>query len=138
MSSILIKNQSEIYQQQHLINFEFSPKLCCLNCILGGNGPNRGAYFAGKSNQTSLIEGAMQTSQFVDNIRHIYLGKKPFIIKECTRCTATSLPISSYKKALNKGWDLRWASKCPCGGPWKLSCLDDSFGLSKRTLLNCI
>ena len=91
----------------------------------------------GKFDQTSLVEGAMQTSQYVDNVRHIFLGKKPFIIKECTRCTATSLPLNSHKKALNKGWDLRWVAKCPCGGPWKLTCLEENSVL-KRNLLSCI
>ena len=87
---------------------------------------------------SGVEQGAVQTSQFVDSVRHIYLGKKPFIIKECTRCLATSLPLNSHKKALNKGWDLRWASKCHCGGPWKLNCLNDNTGQKRNLLSSCI
>ena len=87
----------------------------------------------GRLDQNPLIEGAMSTRQFMDNVRHIYLGKKPYVIKECTRCTASSLPppsnvsSDSQKTVLNRGWDQRWASKCPCGGPWKLSCLSEKL-----------
>ena len=87
---------------------------------------------------SGVEQGAVQTSQFVDSVRHIYLGKKPFIIKECTRCLATSLPLNSHKKALNKGWDLRWATKCHCGGPWKLNCLNDNTGQKRNLLSFCI
>jgi hypothetical protein len=86
----------------------------------------------------SLIEGAMTSRQLMDNVRHIYLGKKPYALKQCTRCSAVSLPISSVKKCLNKGWDLRWHYKCPCGGPWKLACLDESGKNHKNNLLSCI
>ena len=102
-----------------------------------GDGMNRGLY-SGKFDQTSLVEGAMSTCQFVDHVRHMFLGKKPYIIKECTRCAATSLPLTSQKKALNKGWDLRFTTKCPvCLGPWKLSCLDENSA-QKSNLISCI
>ena len=99
----------------------------------GGDCMNRG-----KLDQTSLVEGAMSTCQFVDHVRHMFLGKKPYIIKECCRCAATSLPLTSHKKALNKGWDLRFSTKCPaCLGPWKLSCLDENSA-QKSNLISCI
>ena len=82
----------------------------------------------------SLIEGVMTPRQYVDNVRHMFLGKKPYVIRECTRCTATSLPINSSKNVLNKGWDQRWATKCPCGGPWTLTCLDQKLQKGKNLL----
>lgn len=31
------------------------------------------------------IEGCMHSGQVVDTIRHIYLGKQPQLVKQCTR-----------------------------------------------------
>lgn len=82
-----------------------------------------------KLTQHTLIEGAMNPRQYMDNVRHIFLGKKPYIVRECSRCAATSLPVmtgSSAQKTLNKLWDQRWLLNCPCGGPWKLACLEEN------------
>lgn len=114
--------------------FTEEPSLNCEGETLGGL--SRAGGMAGKFDQTSLIDGAISARQCMDNVRHIFLGKRPYVVKECTRCTANSLPISSSKKVLNKGWDQRWATKCPCGGPWKLKCLDENF--QRRNLLSCI
>ena len=35
--------------------------------------------------ELSPVEGAMQTEQTVDSIRHIYLGKQPLVVKQCCR-----------------------------------------------------
>ena len=51
-------------------------------------------YGSGKLEQNPLIEGAMSTAQFMDSVRHIFLGKKPYVVRECTRCTASSLHVS--------------------------------------------
>lgn len=94
-----------------------------------------------KFDQTPLIEGAMVPRHYMDNVRQMYLGK-PYVIRECTRCTATSLPPPNTQSSSSpmandgktvKGWDRRWSIKCPCGGPWKLNCLDENF--SRRNLL---
>lgn len=31
------------------------------------------------------VEGCMYSGQIVDKIRHVYLGKQPAIVKQCTR-----------------------------------------------------
>ena len=36
-----------------------------------------------------------------------------------------TLPVSNIKDAMNPSWEKRWMRKCPCGGPWKLACLED-------------
>ena len=90
-------------------------------------GNEKGPGQAGKFDQTPLM----------DNVRQMYLGKKPYVIRECTRCTATSLPPQPSNDASGKtvkGWDRRWNIKCPCGGPWKLTCLEN--GNSRRNLLS--
>ena len=85
------------------------------------------AHWPAKFDQTSLIEGAMVPKHYIDNVRQMYLGK-PYVIRECTRCTATSLPppsqaypISSNDGKSVNGWDRRWSTKCLCGGPWTLT-----------------
>jgi mediator of RNA polymerase II transcription subunit 16 len=35
--------------------------------------------------ELSPVEGAMQTEQTVDSIRHIYLGRQPLVVKQCSR-----------------------------------------------------
>lgn len=88
-----------------------------------------------KFDPSPLIEGVMIPTQFMDCVRHIYLGKKPYVIRECPRCTATSLPppsTDSSKNALNKGWDHRWGAKCPCGGPWKIRCMDEQLQINRN------
>lgn len=39
-------------------------------------------YFVPDLNQ---IEGCMHSGQVVDTIRHLYLGKQPQVVKQCTR-----------------------------------------------------
>lgn len=31
------------------------------------------------------VEGCMHSGQIVDTIRHLYLGKQPLLVKQCTR-----------------------------------------------------
>lgn len=31
------------------------------------------------------IEGCMHSGQIVDSIRHLYLGKQPLLVKQCSR-----------------------------------------------------
>lgn len=31
------------------------------------------------------VEGCMHSGQVVDTIRHLYLGKQPLLVKQCTR-----------------------------------------------------
>ncbi len=99
------------------------------------SGNDRATFSLNKYDQ-SLIEGIMIPRQYIDSVRHIYLGKKPFAIRECSRCMATSLPPSTdpNKNILNKGWDQRWSLRCPCGGPWKLTCTDAS--VRRKNLLS--
>ncbi|CAG2066525.1 unnamed protein product, partial [Timema podura] len=33
----------------------------------------------------NLVEGAMQTDQVIDCVRHIFLGKLPLVVKQCCR-----------------------------------------------------
>ena len=78
--------------------------------------------------------------QYMDHVRHIHLGRKPLIVKECTRCRCTtSFPSQSsagQKVGLNKLWDQRWVLNCFCGGPWKLTCLEENS--TRTNLLSCI
>ncbi|XP_059470201.1 mediator of RNA polymerase II transcription subunit 16 [Neocloeon triangulifer] len=73
--------------------------------------------------ESNPVEGALQTQQVIDCIRHIYLGKSPLIVRVCCRCggmsqaqTHNSLRLSAAIKA----WDQRWIKSCRCGGAWRL------------------
>lgn len=93
---------------------------------LDGNGSSGSGSNVSRHHDKFDEGGPLIPRQYMDSVRHIFLGKKPFIIKECSRCLGTSLPPTSdpNKNILNKGWDQRWTLKCPCGGPWKLTCMD--------------
>ncbi|KAJ9590030.1 hypothetical protein L9F63_016846, partial [Diploptera punctata] len=50
------------------------------------------------------VEGAMQTEQTVDSIRHIYLGKQPLMVKQCCRCGCKAQVQSMTRTAAIRAW----------------------------------
>ncbi|XP_014225310.1 mediator of RNA polymerase II transcription subunit 16 [Trichogramma pretiosum] len=66
------------------------------------------------------IEGCMRYNQVVDVVKHIYLGKKPSTVKQCTRCRGKSQAKITTRTAAIKAWEQRWLRKCPCGGSWEI------------------
>lgn len=60
------------------------------------------------------------SGQVMDIIRHIYLGKKPLAVKQCTRCGGVAQVHSSPRTAAIRAWDQRWARGCRCGGHWEI------------------
>lgn len=66
------------------------------------------------------VEGAMQTEQIVDSIRHIYLGKHPLVVKQCCRCGGMALNQFQMRTTAIRAWDMRWARECLCGGRWRI------------------
>ncbi|PSN53622.1 Mediator of RNA polymerase II transcription subunit 16 [Blattella germanica] len=70
--------------------------------------------------QLNPVEGAMQTEQTVDSIRHIYLGKQPLVVKQCCRCGCKAQVQSMTRTAAIRAWDQRWARACRCGGHWRI------------------
>ncbi|XP_069692533.1 mediator of RNA polymerase II transcription subunit 16 [Periplaneta americana] len=71
--------------------------------------------------ELSPVEGAMQTEQTVDSIRHIYLGKQPLVVKQCCRCGCKAQVQSVTRTAAIRAWDQRWARACRCGGHWRIA-----------------
>nr|CAD7403322.1 unnamed protein product [Timema cristinae] len=69
----------------------------------------------------NLVEGAMQTDQVIDCVRHIFLGKLPLVVKQCCRCGCKSQVSSMSRTAAIRAWDQRWARTCRCGGRWKIN-----------------
>ncbi|XP_014240587.1 mediator of RNA polymerase II transcription subunit 16 [Cimex lectularius] len=66
------------------------------------------------------LEGCLATDQSLDTLRHIYLGKQPYMVKQCCRCGGKAqLPGSTRNSAL-RAWDLRWLRACRCGGTWRV------------------
>nr|CAD7409211.1 unnamed protein product [Timema poppensis] len=47
----------------------------------------------------NLVEGAMQTDQVIDCVRHIFLGKLPLVVKQCCRCGCKSQVSSMSRTA---------------------------------------
>ena len=125
------------------IAFEFGvePDPGGRNDMSGSSGSNSGAMSGGPTAASGLgtlcngggggamayMEGAVTSRQVMDCVRHVYLGKRPYAVKQCTRCCAMTLPVANNTKTgiMNKMWDKKWFKNCPCGGPWKLACLDD-------------
>ncbi|KAK7791584.1 hypothetical protein R5R35_007389 [Gryllus longicercus] len=68
----------------------------------------------------SPVEGAMQTEQTLDSIRHIYLGKQPLVVKQCCRCGGKAQLHSVVRTAAIRAWDQRWTRSCRCGGYWHI------------------
>ncbi|KAG8222994.1 hypothetical protein J437_LFUL000702 [Ladona fulva] len=64
--------------------------------------------------------GVLGSGQVMDIIRHIYLGKKPLSVKQCTRCGGVIQVHSSPRTAAIRAWDQRWARGCRCGGHWEI------------------
>ncbi|XP_001606537.1 mediator of RNA polymerase II transcription subunit 16 [Nasonia vitripennis] len=66
------------------------------------------------------VEGCMHNGQIVDAVRHLYLGKQPLLVKQCTRCGAKSQVHNTTRTAAIRAWEQRWAKGCPCGGTWRI------------------
>ncbi|XP_043279693.1 mediator of RNA polymerase II transcription subunit 16 [Venturia canescens] len=66
------------------------------------------------------IEGCMHSGQIVDNIRHLYLGKLPLVVKQCTRCGGKAQVPNMTRTAAIRAWDQRWTRACRCGGTWRI------------------
>ncbi len=124
-----------VSQNKAQLNYEFG-----IEPELSEGGGDITFLAAMKSDEAGLLGSlsCSSTNQLMDTIRHTYLGRKPFITKQCTRCAATTLPLPSSKKGLKKGWDMRWYTRCPCGGPWGLTCLDSSASQKRKDLLSCV
>lgn len=72
------------------------------------------------SPETSNVEGVSKSDQFMDTTRHIYLGKNPRVLKQCTRCGVQSQLHSRARTAAIRAWDQRWVCGCRCGGHWTI------------------
>ncbi|XP_008557863.1 mediator of RNA polymerase II transcription subunit 16 [Microplitis demolitor] len=70
--------------------------------------------------ELNQIEGCMHSGQSVDIIRHVYLGKQPLVVKQCTRCGGKAQVQNMTRTAAIRAWDLRWARSCRCGGIWRI------------------
>ncbi|XP_012289223.1 mediator of RNA polymerase II transcription subunit 16 isoform X2 [Orussus abietinus] len=66
------------------------------------------------------VEGCMHTGQIVDTIRHLYLGKQPLYVKQCTRCGGKAQVQNMTRTAAIRAWDQRWTRACRCGGIWRI------------------
>ncbi len=74
-----------------------------------------------KNSSLVLPDGQFQSHQKKDIVRQVYLGTEPVEeTRQCSRCSCVSLTTSISKVSAVKGWDLRWAKACPCGGHWKV------------------
>lgn len=63
------------------------------------------------------------SSNLMDSIRHLQLGKRPNIsveMRKCLRCGAWSGQGIIAKSAAMKSWEQRWNNECRCGGYWRL------------------
>ena len=70
------------------------------------------------SPEQSTIEGVSKTDQCMDTTRHIFLGKSPRVLKQCTRCGVQSQLHSRTRTVAIRAWDQRWVCGCRCGGHW--------------------
>ncbi|XP_034950034.1 mediator of RNA polymerase II transcription subunit 16-like [Chelonus insularis] len=70
--------------------------------------------------ELNTIEGCMHSSQVVDTIRHVYLGKQPLLVKQCTRCGGKAQVQNMTRTAAIRAWDQRWTRACRCGGIWRI------------------
>ncbi|EFN63495.1 Mediator of RNA polymerase II transcription subunit 16 [Camponotus floridanus] len=66
------------------------------------------------------VEGCMHSGQIVDTIRHLYLGKQPLLVKQCTRCGGKAQVQNMTRTAAIRAWDQRWTRACRCGGIWRI------------------
>ncbi|XP_032689223.1 mediator of RNA polymerase II transcription subunit 16 isoform X3 [Odontomachus brunneus] len=66
------------------------------------------------------VEGCMHSGQIVDTIRHLYLGKQPLLVKQCTRCGGKAQVQNMTRTAAVRAWDQRWTRACRCGGTWRI------------------
>ncbi|XP_014283268.1 mediator of RNA polymerase II transcription subunit 16 [Halyomorpha halys] len=71
--------------------------------------------------ENTQLEGCLATDQSLDTIRHLYLGKQPFVVKQCCRCGGkTQVQLSTPRTAAIRAWDQRWLRSCRCGGSWRI------------------
>ncbi|XP_073982952.1 mediator complex subunit 16 isoform X2 [Rhodnius prolixus] len=68
----------------------------------------------------NILEGCLATDQNVDTLRHIYLGKQPYLVKQCCRCGGKAQVQVSTRTAPIRAWDQRWLRSCRCGGTWRI------------------
>ncbi|KYQ51898.1 Mediator of RNA polymerase II transcription subunit 16 [Trachymyrmex zeteki] len=66
------------------------------------------------------VEGCMHSGQIVDTIRHLYLGRQPLLVKQCTRCGGKAQVQNMTRTAAIRAWDQRWTRACRCGGIWRI------------------
>ncbi|XP_012219681.1 mediator of RNA polymerase II transcription subunit 16 isoform X2 [Linepithema humile] len=66
------------------------------------------------------VEGCIHSGQVVDTIRHLYLGKQPLLVKQCTRCGGKAQVQNITRTAAIRAWDQRWTRACRCGGIWRI------------------
>lgn len=52
------------------------------------------------------------STQTVDSIRHLYLGRTPRAIKQCVRCGGSAGTIPVTRTAAIRAWDQRWLRSC--------------------------
>ncbi|XP_030766821.1 mediator of RNA polymerase II transcription subunit 16 [Sitophilus oryzae] len=68
-----------------------------------------------------LVNSAdLSSSQTVDSIRHLYLGKTPRVVKQCVRCGGSAGTTPVTRTAAIRAWDQRWIRSCQCGGQWRM------------------
>ncbi|KAJ1530563.1 hypothetical protein ONE63_005449 [Megalurothrips usitatus] len=70
--------------------------------------------------ELGTVEGVHKSEQFMDTTKHIYLGKNPRVLKQCTRCGLQAQIHSRSRTAAIRAWDQRWVCGCRCGGHWAL------------------
>lgn len=73
-----------------------------------------------KHGQESPYFSNNSSTNLMDSIRHLQLGKKPNALRKCLRCGAWSGTGIIGKSAAMKSWEQRWQNECRCGGYWRL------------------
>ncbi|KAL0276749.1 UNVERIFIED_CONTAM: hypothetical protein PYX00_004255 [Menopon gallinae] len=74
-----------------------------------------------------------QSESMIDSFRHVYLGKQPHSVKQCTRCGSKAQVISSSRRtAAILAWDQRWARSCRCSGRWRIH----NFNKNNNTIVS--
>ncbi|KAF7283251.1 mediator complex subunit 16 [Rhynchophorus ferrugineus] len=67
-----------------------------------------------------FLTGDHLAPQTVDSIRHLYLGKRPRVVKQCVRCGGSAGTTTVKRTAAIRAWDQRWIRSCQCGGQWRM------------------
>lgn len=66
------------------------------------------------------VEGTIPLNHKVDIVRHVSLGANPSTVRQCTRCSSSSMLKAGARSAATRAWDQRWLRFCPCGGQWRM------------------